>query len=256
MPEAIKRYFIADLHLNGQPTEHARNFHAFLKALGREAAGMPVELYVLGDLFSFWYEYRRALFEVYAADLAAMEQAARAGVKFFIINGNRDFAYGAYLPKRMGATILGDTHTLTLGDYRPAWLEHGDLLCTGDRRYRLFRSAIRSAPVRVLFWLTPWAVAKRLIGGIRRVTSADKRTKPEYVFAVDLDAARRRLEQSRCRVLLCGHFHQECREDLGAGYQLIVLPPWCEQPSGMLDCAGTFKPFTFQVSNEGSGRPD
>ena len=86
-----------------------------------------MELYILGDLFEFWYEYRKQIFELYAKDLLALENAWQAGVKIFLF-GNRDFAYGRYVNKRFGATVLGDGQQITLHDSRPVWLEHGDLL--------------------------------------------------------------------------------------------------------------------------------
>jgi UDP-2,3-diacylglucosamine hydrolase len=238
------RYFIVDLHLDGLDTERAIKFRAFLERLSQEAASRPVELYILGDLFEFWYEYRSALFEIYKNDLDALERAFKSGVKIFLFAGNRDFAYGSYVRKRFGGTALGDGQKVTLNDSRNIWLEHGDLLCTADRRYLRFRSIIRSLPVRVIFFLIPWSFARRTIDKIRRRTTADKISKPAAMVDVDLSAARARLEQKSCKVLLCGHTHRPKSEDLGAGYRLIVLPAWCETPAGMVD-DGTLKPFTL-----------
>src|SRR4051812_20435564 len=100
------RYFIADLHLDGTNTERALKFRKFLKRLSAEAARGPVELYIVGDLFEFWYEYRKQLFEIYREDLQALEDAWHAGVKIFLFFGNRDFAYGNYVNRRFGATVL------------------------------------------------------------------------------------------------------------------------------------------------------
>lgn len=239
------RYFIADLHLDGLDTPRAKNFRQFLSRLAQEAAARPVELYILGDLFEFWYEYRAALFDIYRADLEALEAAWKAGVKIFLFFGNRDFAYGSYARRRFGATVLGDGEAITLGDSRPAYLEHGDLLCTADRRYLRFRGIIRSWPVRLLFWLMPWSYARRMIERIRKRTAQDKAAKPPAAVEIDLNAARVRLETCHCRILLCGHTHKPRSEDLGAGYRLIVLPPWCETPAGMVD-DGTLKPFNLE----------
>ncbi|HYG73658.1 MAG TPA: UDP-2,3-diacylglucosamine diphosphatase [Planctomycetota bacterium] len=242
------RYFIADLHLDGLDTPRAKHFRDFLKRLSNEAAARPIELYIVGDLFEFWYEYRAALFEIYRADLSALDAASKAGVKIFLFYGNRDFAYGRYVQRRFNATILGDGEGITLNDSRPLWLEHGDLLCTADTRYLRFRSIIRSFPVKVLFWLMPWSFARRTIERIRSRTQADKSSKPKSVVAIDLQAARRRLEANGCKVLICGHTHQPISEDLGAGYRLIVLPPWCDAPAGYVD-DGALKPFSLALGS-------
>jgi len=240
-----RRYFISDLHLDGQDTPRALKFREFLKHLAAEAQAMPVELYVLGDLFEFWYEYRAQLFLIYRTDLLALAAAWEAGVKIHLLYGNRDFAYGAYVRRRFGATVLGDGEIATLHDTRRAWLEHGDLLCTGDRRYLRFRGIVRSWPVRCLFWLMPWACARKLIERLRRRTAADKAAKPAATMQLDLVAARRRCENHDCQVLVCGHLHDEQAHDLGDGRRLIALPAWCDTPGGMVDDAKGFRPFEF-----------
>jgi UDP-2,3-diacylglucosamine hydrolase len=237
------RYFIADLHLDGSDSARSRQFREFLSKLAEAAKSGAVELYIVGDLFEFWYEYRAQIFKLYERDLASLEAAWKAGVKIFLFYGNRDFAYGKYVLKRFGATVLGDGEQLTLNDHRRAWLEHGDLLCTADRRYLRFRGIIRSAPVKALFWLMPWRLAQRMVMWIRSKTTADKQTKSAAVFGIDLEAARRRLEAKKCQLLICGHTHRHQAEDLGSGYRLIVLPPWCEKAAGYVDDGFTFKTF-------------
>jgi len=240
----MRRYFISDLHLDGQDTPRALKFREFLKRLSAEAQAAPVELYVLGDLFEFWYEYRAQLFQIYHADLRALTAAWEAGVRVFLLYGNRDFAYGEYVRRRFGATILGDGGAVALNDTRRAWLEHGDLLCTADRRYQRFRSWIRSGPVRLLFWLLPWTCARRLIERLRQRAAAAKAAKPAVQMQLDHEAARTRLEAHGCQVLICGHLHDAQAHDVGGGGRLIALPAWCDTLSGMVDDERGFRRFS------------
>ena len=238
-----RRYFIADAHLDGGDNFRAEKFREFLKRLIAESAQRPIELYVLGDLFAFWYEYRAPLFEIYRRDIEALEAAWKAKVRIYLFSGNHDFAYGRYARAHFGATMLGDGEQILLSDCRSAWLEHGDLLCTADRSYLRYRAIVRSWPVRLLFWLMPWAVARWIINYVRRRAAADKQRKPAHVFEIDLAAARARLEEKKCRLLICGHTHRHLAEDLGAGLRLIVLPAWCEQAGGYVDDCGSFRTF-------------
>jgi UDP-2,3-diacylglucosamine hydrolase len=237
------RYFIADLHLDGLDNARAQSFRKFLIRLSGEAAQQQVELYIIGDLFDYWYEYRKALYEIYSADLSALEAAAKAGVKIFLFYGNRDFIYGKYVRKRFGATVLGDGEAVTLNDGRPVWLEHGDLLCTADRRYLRFRAVVRSLPMKVALRIMPWSFARNAIDKVRKKAAADKANKPPNILEIDLNAARRRLEATGCKLLICGHTHKPLSEDLGAGYRLIVLPPWCDKAAGLVDDGAVLKPF-------------
>ena len=106
-----------------------------------------------------------------------------------------------------------------------------------------FRKRIRSKPVRWIFRMLPWRIAKRMVDRIRTKTVSDKKKKSAEECGIDLQAARERLEEHKCQVLICGHTHTHQTEDLGAGMRLIVLPPWCEKPAGYVDDAGTFRSF-------------
>lgn len=246
LPPNGRRVFLADLHLDGADTPRARTFRALLKRLAAEAAETPTELYILGDLFEYWEEYHRQVPALYEADLAALEALHKAGVKIFLLSGNRDFAYGKYVKRRFGATLLGDGGALRFGDGRNVWLEHGDLLCTADRRYLRYRAIVRSWPVKLLFWLMPWSVAKGFIGDLRQRTAADKKRKSAKEVEIDRDAARARLEAHGCQLLLCGHTHRPLADDLGAGYRLIVLPAWCDTCAGYREKAGGLMPVRFE----------
>jgi UDP-2,3-diacylglucosamine hydrolase len=243
-PQLPRRYFVADVHLNGQDAPHAQKFREFLQRLAVERQQAEVDLFIAGDLFEFWYEYRAPLVELYWRDLEALETAAQQGVQVHLLFGNRDFRYGKYVRRRLGAEILGDGARVLLSDSRPAWLEHGDLLCTADRAYLRFRAVVRSWPVRFLLWLLPWSVMGRMVERVKRKSAAAKARKSSAVLDIDLAAARARLESTGCRLLICGHTHKPRAEDLGAGLRLLVLPAWCESPGGYVDDGRSLRPFT------------
>jgi UDP-2,3-diacylglucosamine hydrolase len=241
-----RRYFIADVHLDGRDTPQALKFRQFLQRLASENAEFVSELYVLGDLFAFWSEDHPPLLALYQKDLAALEAAGAAGVRIFLIFGNRDFTYRKYPSRRWRATVLGDCQQIVLSDHRPVWLEHGDLLCTSDHAYLRFRKLIRSWPARLALRLLPWFLASRAIARIRRKAKHEKRLKPPAAFDINPDVARARLEEKFCRILLCGHTHHPKALDLGAGYRLLVLPAWCETPGGYWDDGQqALRPFSF-----------
>ena len=247
------RLFLADLHLDGRDTPRARVFRNLLLRLVEYAGAAPVELYILGDLFEFWEEYHRQVAALYEADLAALESAHAAGVQIALAAGNRDFALGRYVVRRLGARLLGDGARVQISDARWLWLEHGDLLCTGDRRYLFYRKIIRSAPARLAFRLTPWRLARRFIERLAEQSREERSGKPASAFEPDLALARRRLEATACQVLLCGHTHRPQAEDLGAGYRLLVLPAWCDVQAGYKEQGGALVPVRF--AEDGSPAP-
>ncbi|MCX7804919.1 MAG: UDP-2,3-diacylglucosamine diphosphatase [Planctomycetota bacterium] len=239
--------FVADVHLDGADTARHRRFRELLEMLAsRAAGGRRVELYSLGDLFQFWYEYRRALFEMYARDLDALEAAASRGVRIHLISGNRDFAYGGYLPGRLGATVHGDGAVIEYAPGRKALACHGDLLCTADRSYLRFRRVIRSRPVAWLFRALPFPLAKAMIGGMMTVSSrkAALERKAGNAPVLDLEEAGRAMDAAGCDKLICGHVHRFAREAIprtGGSRELICLGSWLEEPNALLCEDGIFR---------------
>ena len=247
------RVFIADLHLAGNAAPHAVTFRAFLKSLSERTKNQTVELYLLGDVFEFWDEYHSQVIQRYEDDLASLEVAAHAGVKLFLVDGNRDFMYGTYVQKRLGAQLLGDGARVPLTPEQSAWVEHGDLICRADKRYLAYRRRVRSRPIKFLYRLLPWFIARRLVERVSVKSAADCARKAPEDFAPDLDFARTRLSHMSSQVLICGHTHRPADRDLGNGRRLIVLPPWCDSQAGYR-AEGT-KLTKFEVSPAGEMAP-
>jgi UDP-2,3-diacylglucosamine hydrolase len=244
------RFFLADLHLDGDATLRARTLRSFLKQLVARVSEKPVELYLLGDVFEFWDEYHAQVIARYEEDLAALENAYRAGIRFLIADGNRDFLYGRYVRERLGARLLRDGARVPLAPDCSAWVEHGDLICRGDVRYLRYRRRVRSAPVKLLYRLLPWFVARRLVEGVSAKSTADCAHKAPKDFEPDLDFARSRLHSTSAQVLICGHTHKPRDEDLGDGRRLIVLPPWCEVQTGYRADGAELSPFNVTPAGE------
>jgi len=245
----VLRVFLADLHLGGDASNHALVFRAFLAQLARRAAKESIELYLLGDVFEFWDEYHAQVVARYEDDLSTLEAAHRAGVRFSFADGNRDFLYGNYVRDRLGAQLLGDGARVELAPDHCAWVEHGDLICRADVRYLRYRRRVRSWPVKFLYRVLPWFIARRLVERVSARSNADCKRKAPNEFVPDLDFARWRLSNTSCHVLICGHTHKSREDDLGKGRRLIVLPPWCETQAGYQ--ADGAELSSFQVMSDG-----
>src|SRR5258705_2235728 len=80
-------FFISDAHLGAAPpareTERTARLHDFLNSLhGRAEA-----LFIVGDLFDFWFEYREAIPRRYFETLAQLRRLRDAGVEITYLNG-------------------------------------------------------------------------------------------------------------------------------------------------------------------------
>jgi len=214
---AATTVFLADLHLEPEDTEAARVFDAFLESL---APGTRV--YVLGDLFGYWFEYGAAVFTDFFDVLFALRKAVLRGVTVNLIHGNRDFMMGAFFETHIGARVLGDSAEIEL-DGKKVLLMHGDLLCTKDRSYLIYRKIIRSRAIRLLTALMPPFFCHWLIGLLRKTTRRTVAKKPHEVFAVQENEVRARLQGHD--VLVFGHLHHKSQTSVEAA-QAIGLDAW------------------------------
>ena len=95
-------YFIADTHLGLEyqdPVKRERQFASFLESLPEETS----RVYLLGDIFDFWYEYKDVIPRKFTRTLGALAHLADRGVELFFINGNHDVWTYSYLQKEITA---------------------------------------------------------------------------------------------------------------------------------------------------------
>jgi UDP-2,3-diacylglucosamine hydrolase len=146
-------YFMSDAHV-GAPMPEAplskKQCIAFLRTLhGRAAA-----LYILGDLFDFWIEYRSAIRPDYFEVVYELKRLVDAGIPVHYFAGNHDFALGPFITGTLGITVHeGSMETDLQG--RRAHLYHGDGLLRSDAGYRLLRAVLRNRTLQTLYRFLP-----------------------------------------------------------------------------------------------------
>jgi UDP-2,3-diacylglucosamine hydrolase len=212
--------FISDLHLQA---DEPQTFDAWRRYMATSRADA---LFILGDLFEVWVGDEVIDEPGFAADCAAVMQAASQRMPIFVMHGNRDFLMGDGLMRTCGATLLDDPTVLTFGGAR--WLlTHGDALCISDTNYMRFRAQVRETAYQHAFLAKP--LEERLaIGRAMRAESEALKgggARPDY-GTVDDELAARWLEAADARTMIHGHTHRPREHDMGRGLTRIVLADW------------------------------
>lgn len=149
-------YFLSDAHL-GAPMPDAPLWEKqcvdFLRSLGGRAAA----LYILGDLFDFWIEYRSAIRPDYFKVVYELKRLVDQGIPVHYFAGNHDFAFGPFVTDTLGIKVHSGHEEMTLQGRR-VHLFHGDGLLRRDAGYRVLRSILRSRVNRALYRMLPPAV--------------------------------------------------------------------------------------------------
>jgi len=145
-----KIYFASDFHLGSYPTSHSldreRRIVAWLDHIKTDAK----ELYLVGDIFDFWFEYASVVPKGYIRFLGKLAELADLGVKITLFKGNHDMWMFGYLKKELGAEVVSNEKVLQV-DGKRFYIHHGDGLGPGDAKYKFLKKIFRSRFCQWLF---------------------------------------------------------------------------------------------------------
>jgi len=219
-------FFVSDAHLgvDGADRERARTarLHDFLNSLPGRAAS----LYIVGDLFDFWFEYRTAIPRRHFATLAALERLREAGVDISYLNGNHDFWLGTFFRDELGIRTLDGGVTVE-AQGRRLWLHHGDGLVGGDIGYKILKRILRARASIALYGLLHPDLAIPLAHAVSRWSRHSR-----GVAALRPDPLWREIAEPAFRsghdAAIIGHFHHayERREP---GREFFMLGDWIDR---------------------------
>ena len=225
--------FLSDLHLSPTTPGITRIFLAFLGGLARQAE----HVFILGDLFDAWpgddcldapaFSFSREIVQ-------ALNELTASGVRLSLMHGNRDFLIGAEFARRTGATPLPDPWLLSLPG-RKFILSHGDMLCTDDQDYLIFRAMVRNPVWHVEFLNRPLAERVLIAAQMRQQSILNKREKRErqqhYLMDVNAGATESFLRYHDHATLIHGHTHRPKKHIHridGIAVERWVLADWRE----------------------------
>ena len=141
-------YFISDAHLGiniPDCGERGDILHEFL----REIAPRAEYLFIVGDLFDFWIEYRNAVRPDYFPTLHALRSLADTGTKIYYCLGNHDFAIGGFMEEKIGVKVYPDGFRGEIQGKKLAVI-HGDKLRGSQLLSRILRNQFLQFAYKIL----------------------------------------------------------------------------------------------------------
>lgn len=143
-------YFVSDLHL-GAPNQAAskvreRAFVAWLDQIASSAKA----IYLMGDIFDFWFEYKTVVPKGYTRLFGKLAELSDQGIELHFFKGNHDMWVKDYFENELGIVIHANEYTFTENG-RSFYLHHGDGLGPGDYKYKLLKRFFRSKICQWLF---------------------------------------------------------------------------------------------------------
>ncbi len=232
MPRSLS-YFVSDVHLGLQvrdPAAREARFVAFLEGI---PAGDTEALYLLGDIWDFWYEYRDVVPRGYVKVFAALMSLIEKGVKVYFFQGNHDIWSFSYF-EELGLVRLKQPHVAVIGG-KKFCLGHGDGLGPAPIGYKIMRWAFHNHFLQSCFsCLHPW-FAFRLGNGWSRSSRLAKsieypfkgKDEPLYKFC------QRFQQQEPVDYFIFGHYHAPVDMPVGSA-RMMLLGDWITRPNWMV----------------------
>ncbi len=239
VPSGKKVYFASDNHL-GAPTREIslpreKKFVRWLDRAGQDAAA----IFLLGDLFDFWFEYKTVVPKGFTRTLGKLAELTDSGIPVHYFVGNHDLWMDGYFEEELGIPVYHAPRQFRLND-KDFFIGHGDGLGPGDLGFKRMKKVFTSPVAQWFFrWLHPdlgvrmaqyFSVKNRLISGEDdvRFLGEDQEWLVQY--------ARRKLSQQHFDFFVFGHRHLPLDITLNENSRYVNLGDWIQYYSyGVFD---------------------
>ncbi len=226
---ADKVFFLSDSHL-GVPShmsslEREKHLVRWLDHVKHEAGA----IYLLGDIFDFWFEYRKVVPKGYVRLFGKLAELTDEGIPVHYFTGNHDMWVFSYFESELGLIMHREPlEAKILG--RRFYLAHGDGLGPGDKGYKLLKSLFSCKLCQRLFAALHPGLGLRLADFFSKKSRIANRQQDEVFLGEDKEwlilYAREILKQREVDYFVFGHRHLPMNLEIAPGVRYINTGDW------------------------------
>ncbi|MEJ8816798.1 UDP-2,3-diacylglucosamine diphosphatase [Lacibacter sp. H407] len=229
LPSGKKIYFLSDFHLGAPNYEQSlvreKKIVQFLDDIKQNAA----VIFIVGDMFDFWYEYRTVVPKGYVRLLGKLAELTDAGIPIHFFVGNHDMWMNDYLQKELNIPVYYEPKEFEF-DQRKFLIGHGDGLGPGDHGYKLLKKVFRNPVCQWLFGILPPYVGVGLANYLSRRSRAQTGAVEETFLGEDKEwliiYCKEVLQQNKIDFFVFGHRHLPIDFRLSDTSRYINLGDW------------------------------
>ena len=228
-------YFLSDAHLGSWAVEHRRmqerRLVRFLDSIKEKAAAV----YLLGDMFDFWYEYKYVVPKGFTRFLGKLSELTDMGVEVHYFTGNHDIWAYDYLAEECGVILHKQPQTIELYG-KIFYLAHGDGLGDPNKSFKVIRSIFHNKTCQWLFsglhprcgmWFgLTWAMHSRMKHGMGGDPPDYMGDDKEHLI---LYTKKYIQYHSNVDYFIYGHRHIGVDKQLTKKARVIILGDWISQ---------------------------
>ncbi len=220
-------YFISDIHLMLHYDEIERKRQEKLFRFMDSIAQSGGTLFIIGDLYDFYFEYKHVIPKVYFPFYQKLYSLKNKGIEIHFVTGNHDHWTLDFMGQTLTTKVYNDDVSMDIHG-KQFYLTHGDGILSWDRGYRLLKTFIRS---RLFIWLYRWLHPTIGYGIAHFISKRGRHYKhsQEYNEKVlnELKVFTETVAADGHDYVITGHYHQAAVENVNGG-KLVVLGDWLQ----------------------------
>ena len=229
-----KIYFLSDFHL-GAPDfksslEREKKIVRFLDITMQDAAA----IFIVGDLFDFWYEYRTVVPKGYVRILGKMASITDSGIPMYFFVGNHDMWMKGYFEKELNIPVYFEPKIFEFNN-KKFYIGHGDGLGPGDHGYKFIKKIFRNPICQWLFGILPPAIGVGIANYMSRSSrAATGQTDAKFLGEENewlITYSKEVLQQQSFDYFIFGHRHLPIDFRLADNSRYINLGDWIKYDS-------------------------
>lgn len=229
IPKGKKIYFSSDNHLGAPTVEESRpreiNFVKWLDEIKENAAA----IFLLGDLFDFWFEYKYVVPKGFVRTLGKLAEIRDSGIPVYFFVGNHDLWMHDYFEKELNIPVYHKPREYEFNG-KTFLVGHGDGLGPGDKGYKRMKKVFTNPLSKWLYrWLHPdigvplakyFSVKNKMISGVedQKFLGEEKEWLIQY--------CKKKLESKHYDYFLFGHRHLPLEIQLNENSKYINTGDW------------------------------
>jgi UDP-2,3-diacylglucosamine hydrolase len=228
-PTDKKIYFLSDFHLGAPDAasslQREKQVVRFLDEIKNEAA----EIFLVGDMFDFWYEYRKVVPKGYTRLLGKLAELSDAGIPMHFFVGNHDMWMKDYFQKELNIPIYFEPKEFERNG-KKFFIGHGDGLGPGDKGYKFLKKIFRNPLCKWLFGILPPYLGMGLANYLSRRSRAQTGASEEVFLGEDKEwliiYCKEIQKEKKFDFFVFGHRHLAIDHRLNDGSRYINLGDW------------------------------
>lgn len=235
MEAGIKKiYFLSDFHLGApdasQSLAREKRICRFLDSIKNNAS----QIFIVGDLFDFWFEYRQVIPKGYTRILGKLAELTDNGVPVHFFVGNHDMWMKDYFQKELNIPVYFEPKEFTFSN-KKFLIGHGDGLGPGDHGYKAMKKVFRHPVSKWMFGILPPYIGIGMANYFSRKSRAKTGTVDEIFLGEENEwliiYSKEILKKQHYDYFIFGHRHLPIDVQLGNNSRYINLGEWIRYDS-------------------------